>query len=195
MFILSIAAGVMIGLSGIIYLSVGGPLGAFLFSIGLMTILLFQFKLFTGQAGYLSLGLVKVKDLCTIWFGNLIGTALAARLFLLTFEGRELVNKSLEIMYGRIANYWYENIIFGIFCGILMWIAVWAFNEKMPVVTSACVAAFILSGMNHCVADMFYYFMCVSKYWAFLGFTTIICTTIGNFIGCNLIPIVMKRYH
>lgn len=195
MLLLSIMAGVMIGLGGIINLTVGGVLGAFLFSLGLISILMFQFKLFTGQVGYLTFGMVNPKELCVIWLGNLIGTAITARVFLLTYEGREVVDQALNIMFTRLSNYWYENIILGIFCGMLMWIAVWAFNEKMPVITFACVAAFILSGMNHCIADMFYYFMCVSEYWAFLGFTTIICTTIGNIIGCNMIPLTMKRNH
>ena len=50
----SILAGLMIALAAGINLAVGGPLGALLFSIGLLTILHFQFYLFTGKAGLLA---------------------------------------------------------------------------------------------------------------------------------------------
>jgi formate/nitrite transporter FocA (FNT family) len=51
----SIMAGFMIALSAAIYLTVGAPLGAFMFALGLLTILHFQFHLFTGKAGGLLL--------------------------------------------------------------------------------------------------------------------------------------------
>lgn len=194
MFINSIIAGFMIGLGGFINLTIGSVLGAFLFSLGLLTIIIFQFNLFTGKAGYLSLNMVKPKDLVVIWFGNLVGTAAMASLSLLTYQGRELIDGARAIIFMRMSNYWYENIILGIFCGILMWIAVYSYKEN-ALITSTCVAAFILSGMNHCIADMYYYFMSVRSYWALLGFSTILCSTIGNIIGCNIIPIIMKRYY
>ena len=50
----SILAGLTIALAAGIYLVVGGPLGAFMFSLGLLTILHFQFYLFTGKAGLLA---------------------------------------------------------------------------------------------------------------------------------------------
>ena len=51
---LSIFAGFLIGMGGIIYLKVGGIAGALFFSLGLMTIITFKFNLFTGKAGLLS---------------------------------------------------------------------------------------------------------------------------------------------
>lgn len=50
----SIMAGFMITLAAAIYLTVSGALGAFMFAIGLLTILIFQFNLFTGKAGLLA---------------------------------------------------------------------------------------------------------------------------------------------
>ena len=43
----------MIAIASYIYLSVGGIVGAIMFSIGLLTILNMQFKLFTGSVGYI----------------------------------------------------------------------------------------------------------------------------------------------
>jgi formate/nitrite transporter FocA (FNT family) len=51
---LSILAGMLIAMSGIAYLTVGGPIGASLFSLGLLAILHFKLELFTGKAGLLA---------------------------------------------------------------------------------------------------------------------------------------------
>lgn len=51
---LSILAGMMIAIGGIINLSIGGIAGALLFSMGLLTILTLRFELFTGKAGLLA---------------------------------------------------------------------------------------------------------------------------------------------
>ena len=48
------------------------------------------------------------------------------------------------------------------------------------------VAVFILIGFNHCVADMFY----VAMSNVAGGAMTLLPTTIGNIIGCNLIGAV-----
>ena len=50
----AILAGFMIAMGAGLYLTVGGPVGAFLFSVGLLTILKFGFYLFTGKAGLLA---------------------------------------------------------------------------------------------------------------------------------------------
>jgi formate/nitrite transporter FocA (FNT family) len=74
--ILSILAGMMIGLGAIIYLSVGETAGAFMFSLGLLTILHFKFSLFTGKAGKLSTKAISVTELGIIYVGNAFGTGL-----------------------------------------------------------------------------------------------------------------------
>ena len=61
--ILSILAGMMIGLGAIVYLSVGEIAGAFMFSLGLLTILHYKFALFTGKAGGLTTGAISPKGL------------------------------------------------------------------------------------------------------------------------------------
>lgn len=190
MFLLSVLAGMIIGLGGIIYLSIGNIIGALLFSIGLVTIITFNLNLFTGKAGLLATKKITFRKLLLVWFGNMLGCAIVAKLFTITYAGQELIDMARHIMFIRLSNFWYENIILGIFCGILMYIAVNIYT-KNALITSACVASFILCGMNHCIADMFYYFMSVKSYWAFDGFAAIIFTTIGNIIGCNIIPMFL----
>lgn len=71
-------AGICIGLGAVVYLSVGGPMGAVLFSIGLITVLTFKLKLFTGKAYLLSSGDISGQELFNIWFMNFFGAFLVA---------------------------------------------------------------------------------------------------------------------
>jgi formate/nitrite transporter FocA (FNT family) len=120
----SIMGGFMITVAAAIYLTVGGALGAFMFAIGLLTILFFQFDLFTGKAGLLAQKCIRPKRLLIIWIGNLIGCILCSLLLLATPLGPSLAVGASAITLTRISNLWFENIILGIFCGILMYIGV-----------------------------------------------------------------------
>lgn len=191
-FIRAIYAGICIGVGGIIYLMCPyKTLGAFLFAIGLLTILLYKFKLFTGMVGYaLENKPSYIIDLLIVWFGNLCGTYLVAWLIRntrLTFN--------LEFVETKLTDTWYSLLILGVFCGLLMFIGVACFKYckrtadsvfavVMPVL---CVAVFILAGFEHCVADMFYFALSgrLSD-----GVSSLLIITAGNTIGGLLIPVV-----
>ena len=185
----SIMAGCMITLSAAIYLTVGGVIGAFMFSLGLLTILFFQFNLFTGKAGLLAQREIKPISLLAIWGGNFIGCILCALMFLATPLGLSLSEGAAAITQVRIQNLWFENILLGFFCGLLMTIAVKTYTAA-PYVTSGCVAAFILLGANHCVADMAYMVLAADTKILLPATAALLCTTIGNVIGCNFIPLM-----
>lgn len=187
---LSILAGILIALGGVAYLKIGGVVGAVLFSIGLLTILHFKCELFTGKAGLLASRAIHPIKLGGIYCGNMIGCALMAGLLSLTALSQSIGDPAAAITLIRQTNLWYENIIFGVLCGIFMYIAV-AHYETKPWVTVMCVAGFILSGTNHCVADMFYLFM---GGFSWLGLLALGCTTVGNIIGCNLIPLLLRLH-
>ena len=187
----SIMAGFMIALAATIYLTVGGALGAFMFAIGLLTILFFQFNLFTGKAGLLVQRQIKPLFLVIIWVGNLIGCALCSLLLLATPLGSSLAVGASAITLTRISNLWFENIILGVFCGILMYIGVKQYPTA-PYVTILSVASFILLGANHCVADMAYMFLAADTKILLPASAALLCTTAGNVIGCNLIPLAQS---
>ena len=189
---LSIIAGVMIGIGCIIFLSIGGTAGALLFSMGLLTILVLKMELFTGKAGLLATNEIKPGKLLEIWVGNFLGTFCLALGLIGTPKGIELANKASEIVAIRLANGPFTNFIYGIICGMLMYMAVktWQMTSGNPFYAMLPVAIFILSGFNHCVADMFYLHigcMSVVDYWV------LIPTTIGNIVGCNLIPMALEN--
>lgn len=187
---LSVLAGLFIGIAGRIYLKVGGVPGAILFAAGLIVILLFGLKLFTGKAGLFATRDIKLTELGGIWIGNFFGTALAAE---------ALPSISIEtargIIQARLAQGFFPTLFYGILCGLLMYAAVTGYKQTQNIFVPAfCVAAFILCGGNHCVADMFYLHAGSSS---FLDYWILIPITLGNFIGCNAIPAVKeieKRY-
>ena len=87
-------------------------------------------------------------------------------------------------------------LILSIFCGILMFTALDAFrNEKLPsvcrpVMVFLCVMVFILSGFEHCIANMYYF--SVADAWNGHTFMLILLMTLGNSIGGNLFAALVK---
>lgn len=190
----SILAGAMISLGALAYLSIGGIAGAIFFSIGLLAVLVFQFELFTGKAGLLATQQITLKKLVAIWLGNFIGTFIIALIALMTPQNETFIQGASNILAVRLTNSQLENFVNGIFCGMLMYLAVTMFqtsNGKHPLYAMMPVAIFILCGFNHCVADMFYTHMScthLTDYW------TLIPTTVGNLVGCCIIPYCQSFY-
>lgn len=186
---LSIPAGMLIDLGAIIYLlQANAMIGSALFAIGLITILHFKLELFTGKAGLYTQNKICLDKLGEVWVGNMIGTAFAAILIKWTPIGVELAEKANVIINNKIDNGIYANFIYGIFCGLLMYIAVSVWNSD-KIFTIMPVMAFILCGFNHCVADMFYLHLgCESP----LDYFILIPITVGNFIGTNMLPWMIK---
>jgi formate/nitrite transporter FocA (FNT family) len=184
---LSILAGFLIGMGGIIYLTLGGIAGALFFSLGLITIVTFKFHLFTGKAGLLTTGEITPVELFAIWCGNFVGTVFGAIAAGLLPQAETISNKAAEIVALRVANPPLINFALGAMCGLLMYIAVTGFartNNYLFLIFP--VAFFILAGFNHCVADMFYTTLGTSH---IKEMTHLIPTTLGNIVGCNIIPL------
>lgn len=191
-FIQAIYAGLCIGVGGTVYLMCTSKLlGAFLFVIGLLTILLFKFKLFTGMVGYMLENKPSyLIDLLITWFGNLGGTCLVAWLI-----SKTRLTFNLEFVETKLTDTWYSLLILSIFCGLLMFIGVSCFkccigkadNIFALVIPVFCVAVFILAGFEHCVADMFYFALS----WKLIeGFSSLLIITAGNILGGMLIPVI-----
>ena len=190
----SIIAGFLIGMGGIINLLIGDIPGALFFSLGLITIVTFKYNLFTGKAGLLSSGKIDSAMLAKIWIGNFIGTAICAIIASLLPEAEKITAAATKIIETRTSQNAVTNVASGLFCGVLMYIAVTGFEKTNKYLFCIIpVAFFILCGFNHCVADMFYV-NCIHitswEHWSHL-----ISTTIGNLIGTNLLPTLSLYYH
>lgn len=188
MFKKSILAGIYVGLSIFVNISVcGGLLGAVLFSIGLLAICYQSLFLFTGKAGYVNLKSKdeKIQDLFIILFGNIFGVMLLA--IVATVANNEIVQPFCENIIEARTSCLGRTIFFkSICCGLLVDLSVWIFKQKKSIIgVLLCIPAFILSNMPHCIADVFYY-TCQYNSISLDIIAIYLMTLIGNFIGCNI---------
>lgn len=199
-FFKAVAAGIMIGIGGIVYLmSANKVIGAFLFSFGLFTIIRYGFALYTGKVGYIPENKPGyILEVLTTFAGNVCGTALSAGLILMTRIGDNIHQSASAIMKTKLDDTMESRFILGIFCGLLMYLAVQnarscresGADSSMVFGTVVPVMIFILSGFNHSVADCFYYFAAYPTTDGILYLATVV---LGNAVGGMLVP-CLKRF-
>lgn len=192
----AVIAGFTIGLAGFGYLSMigvlNGVVGAIVFAFGLLTIVAYKLKLFTGTAGFISMNKSEFGTLFLILIGNVIGCGIVA---LMTRLSPNDINCVAErVLTGRIVNGPLKSGILAIGCGFIMTTAV-TFARKgnmLPLIFG--VPLFIFCGFPHCLVDAFYILTSPVNFVggnAGLVFATYGCVVVGNFIGCNLYRTVL----
>lgn len=184
----SIFAGILIGIAGWGFLA-NPVLGMFLFCVGLIGVVKYGVKLYTGTAGFLT-GWGDVLPLFIILLGNIIGCLAVATVSL--WSPMALPEAATGIIAARLKTGWFGTGLLAIGCGLLMSFAVdfarknRDFSDWLPLLFA--VPAFILCGFPHCVADAFYscvYLLNAGEvtWGALLAYYASI--VMGNFIGCN----------
>ena len=176
----SIIAGIMISVGCVVNLSCDNKyIGAILFCIGLITILLFNFNLYTGKVCYIPNNKPSyILQILLILFGNILGCIIMGVLFPIT---------PLSICTTKLSYDLQTVLIKSIMCGLLIYIAVDYYKKyKTLLPTLFCIPVFILSGYIHVIADTFYF---VSAQ-AFNTNTIIyiLVAAIGNAFGGMIIP-------
>lgn len=190
MFLLAIGAGLAISIGGTVYLSVDNKIiGSLLFAVGLYAIVLNGLFLYTGKVGYLVVQSDKIEYLGLLaitWLGNLAGTWIGA-VAVLNTRIQGIRENAVGICETKLADGPLSIFLLAIFCGILMYIAVDGFKEKEnPLILFFCVSVFILSGFEHCIANMFYF--SIAGAWSLKTIVYLIIMTLGNSLGGMLIP-------
>ena len=184
----SIFAGFIIAIAGFGYLAIGGLGGAVLFSFGLLTVVGYKLKLYTGTAGFINKG--ELADLLIILLGNIAGCLLGA--LLTRASNMDLQAAAQKILEIRLQNGPLRCGALGIGCGVIMTTSVTFAREKNYLPLLFGVPLFIICGFTHCVADAFYY--CAVPF-SFIkaNFLDVLAVygsiVVGNFIGCNLVRI------
>jgi formate/nitrite transporter FocA (FNT family) len=193
-FINAILAGIMISIGGTVYLATENKIaGAILFAVGLMTICVYQMSLFTGKIGYIFQNKpAYTLDCLVIWIGNICGTLLAG--IAVAFAKPDLSVSAGALVEKKLSQAPFATVILGIFCGILMYVAVDNFRTNKHEIAKylgifICVPVFILAGFEHSVADMFYFAVAEGiPLLSAKGFLYIIYVSIGNLLGSWIIP-------
>lgn len=198
-FVSAIISGLMIGVGGTIFLMQENTLaGSFLFSAGLMTILIFGFQLYTGKIGYIPFHKpIYLVEIIITWLGNVTGTYLFAQLIRLTRIYPAMADRVNELVAIKLNDQLGSVFVLSIFCGLLMFIAVDTFkNFNGSMIRFAAVflpiMVFILSGYEHCIANTYYFSLAGA--WDSHCLLVTIVMTLGNSVGGLIIPCYQKLF-
>lgn len=178
----SLLAGILLSLGGYANLVASNRvLGAILFTFGLASIVQMKATLLTGEMS-------QSRNFITLSFiliGNLLGSWVAS---LLTFGADMVSFESIQNFINFRETLGPVGVLVrAVGCGIIVTSAIKSAKEGNWFVLLIGIPVFVLSGMLHCVADMFTYSLAT-----FFGLFTIklfiywVLTILGNWIGCNI---------
>ena len=189
-----IAAGFIISFGATVFLMMDNKLVAsFLFCFGLFAVSEFDLNLYTGRVGNLAtertgsylrfvlLGLV----------GNFVGMLIAGSVLQQTRHAEKLIEAAKNSVISRESDSLLSLFLLGIYCGILMYIAVASFRkgkERGSVNIMGylgiffCVPLFIQSGFEHSIANL-YWFMMSGRQWTLSGLWIMLVVMAGNAVG------------
>jgi Formate/nitrite family of transporters len=208
-----ILAGLFIGLGSFAYVgcvsldpTVGKIIGAALFSVGLFCVCFFGSHLYTGRIGFcFEQKPSYVLDLATMLFGNFLGAAGLGSIVYVASLGESdnkliavvrgiAVSRALDLGSGN-GEAWYKALLMAVVCGMLVFLAVYiwkkAENWGVKVIGLVlCVWTFVVTGTEHCVANMFYFAM--AGQWSLQNFLNVMICILGNSIGSWLVWALLK---
>lgn len=194
-FLRAFLAGVSIGIGGTVFLSCENRyVGSFLFAIGLFLIFSYGLNLFTGKVGYaLENPPSYILFLAIVWLGNFAGTFFVAKALTFTRVFPNIGEKALTLCEAKIADNPLSILILAFFCGLMMYLAADGYKKSDNVLRKYLsvflpVMIFILSGFEHCVANMFYYSLC--DFFGSKELLYLLIMTAGNTLGSFLFPAV-----
>jgi formate/nitrite transporter FocA (FNT family) len=174
----SILAGVLIALAGILYVNCENKyIGSFLFSLGLISVVFLEAKLYTGVIGYCN-SKKTFADAAWILLFNVVSAFLVGLIY-------RSGNGSISIMENIINRSPFRVFLESIGCGICIYLSVELYKKSksiFPLVLG--VMAFILAGFTHCIAISFYI---GASELELIHFGYLLICIVGNSIGSLLI--------
>lgn len=188
----SFLAGICIGIAGFGYLAEKSIIGAVLFAFGLLTVVHYGLRLYTGTAGFIHKG--EMGKLFLILLGNILGCFAVA--LMLRCSPMPLQETAQKILEGRLAMGALKGGVLAIGCGFIMTTAVTFARKGQNLPLLFGVPLFIMCGFPHCIADAFYYlcvpFSFISNNWVEVS-VFYVSIVLGNFIGCNFYRLVWRE--
>lgn len=187
-FIKAVYAGFMIGVGGIVYLSVENRvIGSLLFSFGLLTIVTQGFYLYTGKIGFVK-RLKDLPDMAVTVAGNYVGTFLAA----VMAGGAGLTISSAGLVSGKLDKGIGSVFLLSVFCGVMMYLAIDNYNKNKNVVFIMFpVMIFISSGFEHSIANMFYFHLAGA--YGGKALLYLLVMAVGNGVGAKVFDVFAPK--
>lgn len=185
-----IFAGICIGIAGFVYLAEKSIVGAVLFAFGLLTVIGYKLKLYTGTAGFVKKD--EVGTLLLILISNIIGCFVVA--MIARCSPMPVQETAQGILEARLSIGALCGGVLAVGCGLIMTTAVNFARKGNNYPLLFGVPLFIMCGFPHCVADAFYYLTVPTSFWVENWgeiLTFYLSIVIGNFVGCNLYRLVV----
>ena len=203
------------GAGGELPFGVTRVLAGLVFSLGLILVVIGGAELFTGDnlmvmawAGRKISSHRLARAWLIVYVGNLIGALGTAVLVFLSghyaFGGGAIGRAALDIAAAKAALPFFDALVLGILCNVLVCLAVWMCFSARTVVGKVAVivppiTAFVAAGFEHSIANM--YFLPIGilikvgageSFWTAIGRTPgdYNALDIGAFIG-NLVPVTI----
>ena len=189
----SLLAGVLISIGGTAFLSCQEKVvGAFLFSVALIFICAESLSLYTGKICYFPEKINKkffFELLCCL-LGNIFSTYLCALFLKLNHSNlRTAADLACNLKLNKSPLQIFTDAFF---CGILIYLAVNFYKKNKSIFgILVCIPVFILCGFEHCIADVFYFYLSSINDMVRI-FSFILIAVIGNSAGGMLIPFFKK---
>lgn len=184
------------------------------FPIGLMMVILLGTELFTGNALMVTAAIQRkitwgslLRNWVVVFLGNLVGAVALAALMAffgqLSIGGGDLAVYTAKVAAAKSALPWGNAFVLGIFCNLMVCIAVYQANTAQDTAGRILgiffpIMGFVLAGFEHCVADMYYVPAGIFAYMnpAYTGMIdaagiNTALLTFGDFIAANLIPVTL----
>lgn len=196
----SILSGILISIGGCVYLaSIPAGLnwfGALLFSGGLFAICVYGFNLYTGKVGYIACHFKDVKYIGfvgQVCLFNIITTFLLGVLIGKFFPN--IRETAVKVYTAKLAASYWKDLISGIFCGMLMFLAVDTWKQGQKIGMFIYVPVFIIAGFDHSIANSFYNGAALSEAtWTLNNLWFVLIVIAGNAIGGMIFPLMMRTW-
>ncbi len=195
-FVYAVLAGIAISIGGIAFLaSDSRAVGSALFSVGLFAVCTLGLNLFTGKICYIFQNPPAYAAGCAlIWLGNLCGALLAGCAVRCT-RLQAAVEKAVSLSETKLGDTPQSVFLLAVFCNILIYLAVESYRENPHQLGKYLglflgVAVFVYAGLEHCVANMFYF--TVAGAWSPKALLYILLMTLGNAVGGVLFPLCKR---
>ena len=184
----STLAGLLISLGATAFLTADNKtVGALLFSIGLTAVILLEANLYTGKIGYVN-SKAKLISAVLILIQNLLVALVCGLIFYSTKN-----NICENLWLNKLTKSWHEFLFDSIGCGICIYLSVELYKKTGSIfVIVLGVLVFILSGFEHCIADIFY--LSASMSFDLKSILYILIAIIGNSIGSLLIRFLQLNF-
>lgn len=163
-YIQSFLSGCLIAMGDIVYVANESKiLGSFLFSMGLLSILLKGYPLYTGRIGYVE----RPSDLWNLKSGmlpiilmNFIGIGLVCSLASYTRLDLSAVDAMVTT---KVNQSWFSALFLAWGCGAMMYLAVNGWKKTQnPILVILPIMFFIMCGFEHCIANYGYFWMWIT---------------------------------